>query len=176
MCTLKFLIFMGYCIWSYVSDGKKQIMTSCGHVFCLLIVGSLGTTQFYFLPSAYKWLIAYNWSFVSASLNVHIWQENYVNYRPSSVGKDDSGIKRMSSLARVAESIADGDIINVQIRRYRQWQLSQSSCVSSCIIPYEFWYCYISLLVEHKNVPCTGPLNFLFSNLYSALVFLSSFD
>ncbi|KNA12520.1 hypothetical protein SOVF_124880 [Spinacia oleracea] len=62
-------------------------------------------------------------------------QENYINYRPSSVVKDDSGMKRMSSLARVAESIADGDIINVQIRRYRQWQLSQSSCVSSCIVP-----------------------------------------
>ncbi|CAI9105835.1 OLC1v1004852C1 [Oldenlandia corymbosa var. corymbosa] len=62
-------------------------------------------------------------------------QENYINYRPSSVGKDDNGLKRMSSIARAAESIADGDIFNVQIRRYRQWQLSQSSVLSSCIIP-----------------------------------------
>lgn len=62
-------------------------------------------------------------------------QENYINYRPSSAGKDDSGMKRMDLLARAAESIADGDIINVQIRRYRQWQLSQSSCISSSIIP-----------------------------------------
>ena len=59
------------------------------------------------------------------------------------MGKDDSGMKRMNLLARAAESIADGDIINVQIRRYRQWQLSQSSCVSSCIIPYAF--CFSSL-------------------------------
>uniref|UniRef100_A0A803L7N0 Replication factor C subunit 1 n=1 Tax=Chenopodium quinoa TaxID=63459 RepID=A0A803L7N0_CHEQI len=66
-------------------------------------------------------------------------QENYINYRPSSVGKDDSGMKRLNSLARVAESIADGDIINVQIRRYRQWQLSQSSCVASCILPFGGW-------------------------------------
>ncbi|XP_074309592.1 replication factor C subunit 1 isoform X2 [Silene latifolia] len=62
-------------------------------------------------------------------------QENYINFRPSSLGKDDSGMKRMNSLARAAESIADGDIINVQIRRYRQWQLSQSGSVCSCIIP-----------------------------------------
>jgi hypothetical protein len=65
-----------------------------------------------------------------------ICQENYINYRPSSAGKDDNGIKRMSLIARAAESIGDGDIINVQIRRYRQWQLSQSSSLASSIIPY----------------------------------------
>ncbi|KAJ9189132.1 hypothetical protein P3X46_000462 [Hevea brasiliensis] len=62
-------------------------------------------------------------------------QENYINYRPSSIGKDESGMKRMSMIARAAESIADGDIINVQIRRYRQWQLSQTGSLASCIIP-----------------------------------------
>ncbi|XVF00078.1 hypothetical protein REPUB_Repub03eG0254600 [Reevesia pubescens] len=62
-------------------------------------------------------------------------QENYINYRPSSIGKDDSGMKRMNSIAQAAESIGDGDIINVQIRRYRQWQLSQTGSLSSCIIP-----------------------------------------
>lgn len=61
------------------------------------------------------------------------WQENYVNYRPSLAGKDEA--KRMELLARAAESIADGDIINVQIRRHRQWQLSLSSCVASSILP-----------------------------------------
>lgn len=45
-------------------------------------------------------------------------------------------MKRMSLLARAAESIGDGDIVNVQIRRYRQWQLSQTGCLASCIIPY----------------------------------------
>lgn len=59
-----------------------------------------------------------------------------MNYRPSSVGKDDNGIKRMNLIARAAESIGDGDIINVQIRRYRQWQLSQSGSLASSIIPY----------------------------------------
>ncbi|CAI8597878.1 unnamed protein product [Vicia faba] len=41
----------------------------------------------------------------------------------------------MQLIARVAESIADGDIVNVQIRRYRQWQLSQTSSLASCILP-----------------------------------------
>ena len=45
-------------------------------------------------------------------------------------------MKRMNLIARAAESIADGDIVNVQIRRYRQWQLSQASSLVSCIIPY----------------------------------------
>ncbi|KMT08722.1 hypothetical protein BVRB_6g139950 [Beta vulgaris subsp. vulgaris] len=80
-------------------------------------------------------------------------QENYINYRPSSVGKDDSGMKRMSCLARVAESIANGDIINVQIRRYRQWQLSLSSCVSSCIIP-------ASLMHGQRETLTQGERNF----------------
>ncbi|KAJ9189320.1 hypothetical protein P3X46_000630 [Hevea brasiliensis] len=62
-------------------------------------------------------------------------QENYINYRPSSIGKDESGMKRMSMIARAAESIADGDIVNVQIRRCRQWQLSQTGSLASCIIP-----------------------------------------
>ena len=70
-----------------------------------------------------------------------IWQENYINCRPSSVGKDDNGIKCMHLIARAAESIGDGDIINVQIRRYRQWQLSQIGSLASCIIPYVFSSC-----------------------------------
>ncbi|CAI8616102.1 unnamed protein product [Vicia faba] len=81
-------------------------------------------------------------------------QENYVNYRPNSVHKDDSGgIKRMQLIARAAESIADGDIVNVQIRRYRQWQLSQTSSLASCIIP-------ASLLHGPREVLEQGERNF----------------
>jgi replication factor C subunit 1 len=76
-------------------------------------------------------------------------QENYLNYRPS--GKDEA--KRMDLLARAAESIADGDIINVQIRRYRQWQLSQSCCVASSILP-------ASLLHGSREVLEQGERNF----------------
>ena len=67
-------------------------------------------------------------------------QENYINYRPTLASKDDNGVKRMSLLARAAESIGDGDIINVQIRRYRQWQLSQAGSFASCITPYVSWF------------------------------------
>ncbi|CAI0447579.1 unnamed protein product [Linum tenue] len=62
-------------------------------------------------------------------------QENYINYRPSVAGKDENGIKRLNLIARAADSIADGDLVNVQIRRHRQWQLSQASSLASCIIP-----------------------------------------
>ncbi|KAM3341699.1 hypothetical protein P3S68_026665 [Capsicum galapagoense] len=41
----------------------------------------------------------------------------------------------MSLIARAADSIADSDLINVQIGRYQQWQLSPAGCISSCIIP-----------------------------------------
>ncbi|TKY67003.1 Replication factor C subunit 1 [Spatholobus suberectus] len=80
-------------------------------------------------------------------------QENYINYRPSLAAKDDSGIKRMNLIARAAESIADADIVNVQIRRYRQWQLSQTSSVASCIIP-------ASLLHGQREILEQGERNF----------------
>ncbi|RDX91794.1 Replication factor C subunit 1, partial [Mucuna pruriens] len=80
-------------------------------------------------------------------------QENYINYRPSLAGKDDGGIKRMNLIARAAESLADGDIVNVQIRRYRQWQLSQTSSVASSIIP-------ASLLHGQRETLEQGERNF----------------
>jgi len=80
-------------------------------------------------------------------------QENYINYRPSAVGKDDSGVKRMNYLAHAAESLADGDIVNVQIRRYRQWQLSQAACLASSIVP-------AALMHGNREVLEAGERNF----------------
>ncbi|KAK1288336.1 hypothetical protein QJS10_CPB19g01289 [Acorus calamus] len=80
-------------------------------------------------------------------------QENYLNYRPASAGKDDNGVKRMNMIARAAESIGDGDLFNVQIRRYRQWQLSQSGCLASSIIP-------AALLHGQREVLEQGERNF----------------
>lgn len=73
-------------------------------------------------------------------------QENYINYRPRSLGgynkskmenskQTEEEIRHMNLLARAADSIADGDIVNVQIRRYQRWQLSQTSVLASCIVP-----------------------------------------
>ncbi|KAG2558292.1 hypothetical protein PVAP13_8NG114700 [Panicum virgatum] len=80
-------------------------------------------------------------------------QENYINYRPNTIGKDESGIKRMNALARAAESIADGDLVNVQIRRYRQWQLSQAACFASSIVP-------AALMHGNREVLEAGERNF----------------
>lgn len=80
-------------------------------------------------------------------------QENYINYRPSSAGKDDGGLKRMNLTSRAADSIADGDLVNVQIRRYRQWQLSQTGTLASCIIP-------SSLLHGQREILEQGERNF----------------
>ncbi|RLM58197.1 replication factor C subunit 1 [Panicum miliaceum] len=50
-------------------------------------------------------------------------QENYINYRPNTIGKDESGVKRMNALARAAESIADGDLVNGErnFNRFGGW-------------------------------------------------------
>lgn len=80
-------------------------------------------------------------------------QENYINYRPSSIGKDDNGVKRLNLIAQAAESIGDGDIVNVQIRRYRQWQLSQAGTFASCIIP-------AALMHGHRETLEPGERNF----------------
>ncbi|KAJ4762451.1 Replication factor C subunit 1 [Rhynchospora pubera] len=80
-------------------------------------------------------------------------QENYINYKPVSIGKDESGVKRMKALARAAESISDGDIVNVQIRRYRQWQLSQASSFASSIVP-------AAVMHGHRETLEPGERNF----------------
>lgn len=80
-------------------------------------------------------------------------QENYINYKPSSAGKDDNDLKRMSLIAHAADSIANSDLINVQIRRYQQWQLSPAGCLSSCIIP-------ASLLHGQRQTLEQGERNF----------------
>ncbi|KAJ0822885.1 putative DNA polymerase III, clamp loader complex, gamma/delta/delta subunit [Helianthus annuus] len=45
----------------------------------------------------------------------------------------------MNLIARAADSIANADIINVQIRRYQKWQLFPSSTLQSSIIPFGGW-------------------------------------
>ncbi|KAI3744069.1 hypothetical protein L1987_57141 [Smallanthus sonchifolius] len=80
-------------------------------------------------------------------------QENYINYRPSSIKKDENGIQRMNLIARAADSIANADIINVQIRRYQKWQLFPSSALQSSIIP-------AALLHGNREILEQGERNF----------------
>ncbi|KAL3690417.1 hypothetical protein R1sor_016726 [Riccia sorocarpa] len=62
-------------------------------------------------------------------------QENYLNYTPSAASKDSTGLMHMDRAAHAAMSIAEGDIVNGQIRRRNQWQLSQTSAFLASIIP-----------------------------------------
>ncbi|GLJ22249.1 hypothetical protein SUGI_0418410 [Cryptomeria japonica] len=78
-------------------------------------------------------------------------QENYLNYRPSAASRDVDGTLRMDLIARAAESIADGDIVNVQIRRYRQWQHSQMGAFASSIIPAAFMHGQREVLVQGER-------------------------
>jgi replication factor C subunit 1 len=78
-------------------------------------------------------------------------QENYLNYKPSAASRDGDGSLRMDLIARAAESIADGDIINVQIRRYRQWQHSQMGAFASSIIPAAFMHGPREVLVQGER-------------------------
>lgn len=78
-------------------------------------------------------------------------QENYLNYKPSAASRDGDGSLRMDLISRTAESIADGDIINVQIRRYRQWQHSQMGAFASSIIPAAFMHGSREVLVQGER-------------------------
>ncbi|KAL2610583.1 hypothetical protein R1flu_029156 [Riccia fluitans] len=62
-------------------------------------------------------------------------EENYLNYIPSDASRDPTGLVHMDRAARAAMSIAEGDIVNGQIRRRNQWQLSQTSAFLSSIMP-----------------------------------------
>eukprot|EP00850_Spirogloea_muscicola_P007171 SM000035S13151 [mRNA] locus=s35:789176:794102:- [translate_table: standard] len=62
--------------------------------------------------------------------------ENYLNYRPGELsGKDEKGTLRMDMVSAAADSIAQGDCVERQVRRYQQWQLAQSSAFFASIIP-----------------------------------------
>lgn len=79
-------------------------------------------------------------------------QENYLNYCPSGGGRDDGGTARMDAIARTAMSIAEGDIVNVQIRRFRQWQHAQMGAFMSSIIPYVLHALPLCIIFPHVHV------------------------
>eukprot|EP00897_Mesotaenium_endlicherianum_P009643 jgi/Mesen1/8707/ME000052S08136 len=60
-------------------------------------------------------------------------QENYLNYRP--IGVDPESAEGLERMSRAADSISDGDRVNVQVRRYQQWQHLPFSTFMSCLLP-----------------------------------------
>ncbi|CAI5947361.1 unnamed protein product [Closterium sp. NIES-64] len=59
-------------------------------------------------------------------------QENYLNHVP---GNDPSSPHLLARLSQAADAISSGDLVNVQVRRYQQWQHLQFAAVMSCITP-----------------------------------------
>ncbi|CAI5515385.1 unnamed protein product [Closterium sp. Naga37s-1] len=59
-------------------------------------------------------------------------QENYLNHVP---GNDPSSPHLLARLSQAADAISSGDLVNVQVRRYQQWQHLQFAAVISCITP-----------------------------------------
>ncbi|XLS70900.1 hypothetical protein HN51_027765 [Arachis hypogaea] len=82
-------------------------------------------------------------------------------------------VKRMNLIACAAELIADGDLVNVQIRRYRQWQLSQTSSVASCIIPASLLHGQREILEQVKVVCLVQAIVICLASPYSFCAFLS---
>lgn len=77
-------------------------------------------------------------------------QENYLNYCGPG-GRDDSGTARMDAIARTALSIAEGDIVNVQIHRFRQWQHAQMGAFMSSVIPAAYIHGRREVLVQGER-------------------------
>lgn len=80
-------------------------------------------------------------------------QENYLNYCPTMAGRDESGTARMDLIAKSAACIADGDIVGVQIRQFRQWQHAQMAAFMSSIIP-------AALMHGRREILTPGERNF----------------
>ncbi|GAX74453.1 hypothetical protein CEUSTIGMA_g1902.t1 [Chlamydomonas eustigma] len=59
-------------------------------------------------------------------------QENYVNHRPVIAGNDE---QRMRALAKAAESISSGDVINSALRRSNNWSLGPAALTLMGIVP-----------------------------------------
>ncbi|CAM6084916.1 unnamed protein product [Calypogeia fissa] len=79
-------------------------------------------------------------------------QENYLNFVPAAANQDQSGVRLMNLAARAALSIAEGDIVNVQIRRRQQWQHAQMGAFMSSIIP--------AALMHGRRMEFEGGRNF----------------
>jgi len=55
---------------------------------------------------------------------------------PSAASADSTGLQAHAQASAAADALEMGDIVNVQVRRYQQWQHLQFSAFMNCIIPY----------------------------------------
>eukprot|EP00798_Chlamydomonas_sp_ICE-L_P004739 gene4739-biopygen15023 len=59
-------------------------------------------------------------------------QENYLNHRPVIAGTEE---QRMRAVAKSAEAISAGDVINTSVRRYMNWSLMPAFNTLACLVP-----------------------------------------
>eukprot|EP00798_Chlamydomonas_sp_ICE-L_P029785 gene29785-biopygen5524 len=59
-------------------------------------------------------------------------QENYLNHRPVIAGTEE---QRMRAVAKSAEAISTGDVINTSVRRYMNWSLMPAFNTLACLVP-----------------------------------------
>jgi replication factor C subunit 1 len=59
-------------------------------------------------------------------------QENYLNHRPNIAGSE---MQRLMVIAKAAEAISLGDLINTKIRRYQEWNLMPISAAVGNVYP-----------------------------------------
>ncbi|KXZ52854.1 hypothetical protein GPECTOR_8g236 [Gonium pectorale] len=59
-------------------------------------------------------------------------QENYLNHRPT-IAPDPAG--RLRAIAKAADSISSGDVVNNTLRRSQNWGLMPFAAVMSCLLP-----------------------------------------
>jgi hypothetical protein len=80
-------------------------------------------------------------------------QENYLNY----TGGINNDQKRLDVVARAANAIADGDMVNVRVRRYQQWGHMPFSAFNSTVLPATYLHGRRETLAQVSWVSQTFP-------------------
>ncbi|WIA10344.1 hypothetical protein OEZ85_010536 [Tetradesmus obliquus] len=73
-------------------------------------------------------------AFADADLVPLLVAENYVNHRPDIVPPGNLAL-RLRALAKAADAISAGDVVNVSVRRYGNWGLMPFGALLGCVVP-----------------------------------------
>ena len=79
--------------------------------------------------------------------------ENYLNHRPTTPPNDPEGVLWMEAAARAADSISEGDRVNVAVRRYQRWQHLPFAAFMGCVLPG-------ALMHGARSTLAAGEMNF----------------
>lgn len=62
--------------------------------------------------------------------HLYVFQENYLNFRPTGV-RDD--VARLDRIVLSADAISAGDLVTCRIRRYQRWELMPLGCMMGSV-------------------------------------------